>query len=663
VLPPKARIAVRAPLLLKHLIVAGTLCLAGAHYWWTASSSGNPVVFARHADDYYNLLTDALLAGRLSLATVPDPALLRLKDPYDPVANRPFRIPHVSEDLSLYKGKLYLYFGVVPAFALFMPFRILSGACLPENLAVALFMFGGAVFAVLSLELISKRWFPKTPFFIKWLCHILLAFSTFAPFVLRRPAVYEVAVSAGYFFIAGGVFWLLLGVPAFPPRRGSLLLGSLFLGLAVGCRPTLILTLFFLLAALAQIAPGGFRGGRGQTWSTLACLMVPAILVLIALALYNHARFDSWFDFGIRYSLSAWRRAALFSGRHLTTALWLLFLRPPLIDLDFPFFHLDPVMPIGGQDDWLTIDSIGGLMSCVPGSSLALASALFLRQGVRRMVSPFPSAFALTLLAVASSIALLIGCFHTITQRYTLDFAPLVLLSASIVWMQVDALLTGRRRIRWILNPFAALLIGYSTVLNLAVGLTGYSDWLRLRNRATYESLEDLFFPIQRVLLRLRVTSWGDARLALDLPARGSGSEVLLAAGGPYKHDVVCIRYLGEHGIAFRFHHRGAEPIESAPLRLSREVTHTLDVAMGSLYPTNARVLSKAFPEVDAREQARRLRVRLDGSEVLAGTFDFLPASPSLIAIGSDAINNGQCVDAFSGHILNVERSRSMRSR
>ena len=40
----------------------------------------------------------------------PHPALLAMADPYDPVANAPYRV----HDMTLYKGHYYLYFGVSP---------------------------------------------------------------------------------------------------------------------------------------------------------------------------------------------------------------------------------------------------------------------------------------------------------------------------------------------------------------------------------------------------------------------------------------------------------------------------------------------------------------------------------------------------------------------
>src|ERR1017187_9624231 len=76
------------------------------------------------ADAYYNLLVRGFRAGQLNLKRDAPPGLAQLADPYDPVANTPYRsTPYGVHDLSYYKGRLYLYFGVTPAVILFWPYR------------------------------------------------------------------------------------------------------------------------------------------------------------------------------------------------------------------------------------------------------------------------------------------------------------------------------------------------------------------------------------------------------------------------------------------------------------------------------------------------------------------------------------------------------------
>src|SRR6516165_8563815 len=82
-----------------------TVLLAGAFYFWTAATS-EPFHFAYHQTDVYNRLTDGFLHGHTYVPTRPPAGLLALANPYDPIANQPYRVWGVG-DMSLYKGHLY----------------------------------------------------------------------------------------------------------------------------------------------------------------------------------------------------------------------------------------------------------------------------------------------------------------------------------------------------------------------------------------------------------------------------------------------------------------------------------------------------------------------------------------------------------------------------
>jgi hypothetical protein len=60
----------------------------------------------------------------------PAPEISALPDPYDSVANGPYRL----HDASFYKGRYYLYFGPVPAVVLFLPFSLLGIGNITEAL-------------------------------------------------------------------------------------------------------------------------------------------------------------------------------------------------------------------------------------------------------------------------------------------------------------------------------------------------------------------------------------------------------------------------------------------------------------------------------------------------------------------------------------------------
>ncbi|MGD1019439.1 MAG: hypothetical protein ABSA12_08980, partial [Verrucomicrobiia bacterium] len=93
------------------LVIGVYACVARSAAWESLSPNA--------ADSYYNLLVQGFRAGQLNLKKVVPPGFIQLADPYDSAANARFRTgPDHLHDLSYYKGKLYLYFGVTPALIL-----------------------------------------------------------------------------------------------------------------------------------------------------------------------------------------------------------------------------------------------------------------------------------------------------------------------------------------------------------------------------------------------------------------------------------------------------------------------------------------------------------------------------------------------------------------
>ena len=183
--------------------------------------------------EYYQLLTDAFLAGQTSLLVQPPAQLLALPDPYDPRANAYLRL----HDASLYHGKYYLYFGPTPAIVLFLPYKVLTGSHLPSRIAVALFCVAGFACSCALFFLLAKREKWDCPQWFGSAAMLSLGTAVAASFVLTHPSFYEVAISAGYCFIMAGFLLTAHSLGQDRPRVLSLIGAGLCFGLAVGCRP------------------------------------------------------------------------------------------------------------------------------------------------------------------------------------------------------------------------------------------------------------------------------------------------------------------------------------------------------------------------------------------------------------------------------------------
>ena len=195
------------------------------------------------------------------------PELLALDDPYDPAQNAPWRL----HDASLYDGRYYLYFGPTPVVLVYLPLRLV-GVDASEALAAATLGFAGFLFALALMRFLIDRYRPRTSLATQVVAALLLGLANVVPFLLRRPAVYEVAIAGGYACLMAGLHLTLTAVLRDRPSLWRLAAGSLALGLAVGARPNLIVALPIwiwawrarLARARSRAGPGARDAGRGR---------------------------------------------------------------------------------------------------------------------------------------------------------------------------------------------------------------------------------------------------------------------------------------------------------------------------------------------------------------------------------------------------------------
>jgi len=593
-----------------------------AFYVWTAATSWRGVAFRRDTGvpgtrefaGYHNLLGDAFLAGQLHLLIQPRPELLALPDPYDPRQNAPFRL----HDASLYHAKYYLYWGPAPVLLLFLPFRVLTGLCFPESLAAALFCFGGAAFSAAVLLRVQQRFFPATPRWMTLLAVASLGLANTAPALLRRPAVYETSLASAYCLAFAAVYCFVRTALDDAPRARWLLAGSLLLGLAVAARPP------YLFAALvpAALAPSLFRAGPGRP-RQLACLVAPFVLCVGLLGLYNRLRFDSWTDFGYRYTLTGreqMTRYPEFDAARIPPGLFAFFLQPPGLGVEFPFWRMErPRFERLPQQYYP--DVTVGLLPAVP-----LLAIWFLLPAVsgdlRRIVAGFG--------AFGAAVALFVSAVTAPSIMYQLYFAGPLLLGACLLWLGLSP--------RWAWLPTWGLVVG---VLS---SFTGVDDSLRRYHSDTYRQVASAFVPIERLAVKIFGAEYGPVILRVqfdDAPA-GTGAP-LVVTGFAGAGDFAFVRYESPETIVFGLDHWGAPPILSRAVPIRPGETYEIEVDMGSLHR--------------ARDSRTLFLVKLNGQEVLRAQSEFYRAAPDQVTIGRNDIGGACCGPRFTGQILDARRA------
>jgi tetratricopeptide (TPR) repeat protein len=418
---------------------------------------------ARADDTYYNLLARALRAGQFNLPLDVPPGFARLADPYDPAANERYRLleDHPLHDLSYYKGKLFLYFGITPALVLFGPYAALTGHYLLHKDAVVIFCSVGFLASAGLLWAMWRRYFAEVGLAVIAAGTLALGLAAFIPMILPRCDVYEVAISCGYALtmLALAAIWCALHQPR---RRGWwLAAASLAWGLAVGARPSLLFGAVILLVPVTQ----AWRE-RQPIWLPLLAATGPIVLIGLGLMLYNALRFGNPFEFGMHYALASCRMdtAHDFSWRFLGFNAWVYLLAPARWSARFPFFH-DITLPHLPASHFGTEHTFGVLTN-LPLVWLALASPLAWRgrsTDERSLLRGFLAALAW----VFGSCALTLCFFFAACDRYQMEFVPSLVLLAVVGILSLERALANRRGWRLAACAGWGFLVACSVAFNL----------------------------------------------------------------------------------------------------------------------------------------------------------------------------------------------------
>ena len=482
--------------MIRKACVLALFALTWIFYSWTARSDGKPFVFERRSNDYYNLLADGFLEGHLYLPVTPDPRLLQTPDPYDPAQNEPYRM----QDVAFYRGKFYLYFGPAPVVTLLLPFRLIANYRLPERLAVVIFAFAGLVASYWSFQFIIRRFAPKTPEYFSIVAVFLFGFCNFAPFILRRPAFYELAITSGYFYFFASVYLLLTGLFGERISNWRLVAAAVCLGLTLASRPNYVVAVLVALGAAGSVLLWGDSTRTPARFKQLLALGLPFSVLVMILATYNYLRFDNIFEFGQHLQLEGLRMGKFFSSAYFMHNFRAYLLSAAHIDRHFPFFHLRTQRTQLYSVDYG--EPVGGVLLTAP--LLALVFVLFpvwvlLIRDRTHFKHSRPLVILATLFGLNGFLMLLLLSFNGgLTERYVLDFIPSLLFSAILVWIILNQSLAARRLHCLAMNAFLFLLLVFQVSLNLGVSLTGYYNNLHEENPAAYAKIRSWFSFIDR---------------------------------------------------------------------------------------------------------------------------------------------------------------------
>ncbi len=336
----------------KNILWAVILVVIFAFYAWTSiTSSSERLISKGHYSDYYSRMVPQILKWKFYLPDVPEKKLLALKDPYDPSQRNNI---YFLWDASLYKGKYYVYFGVTPLLVSYTPFYYLTGYYLFESIWLCLYVFAGVFFAYKTILHLLSYISREASFAERLGIFCICSFSSFYPFILRRPAVYEIAIGSAFCFTWMSCYFYIKAIKAIAYRKTNLAFSGFAWGLAIGSRPTtgVLVFFFFVPVILDVLALNKNASCIKETFKKIAyrffykkievtAFLIPLFFVVGFILYYNFIRFENPFEFGNSYQLTLCNAKDLSPsvGRVLNGILHFL-LTPPRFSALFPFIQV-----------------------------------------------------------------------------------------------------------------------------------------------------------------------------------------------------------------------------------------------------------------------------------------------------------------------------------
>ena len=399
-----------------------------------------------HSTRYYTQLADAFGKGQLYVDQSPGKAMLEAEDPYSPIT-RPVFEDEVW-DLSLYKGRLYLYWGPVPAL-LITPIQILLDKKIADIFLVYFFSAGLLIFNSLILLKLRQKFFPTIPAWNVFICIPLIGLILPILWSINIPDVYEAAIGAGQFFLIGGFYFVLSAFEqdSFIDKQ-KLFWAGLFWACSVGSRAINTLSVIFLAAFVALWIIRNLP--RPINWvkylQTILPLFIPLVIGAIAIGWYNWARFDSPLEFGLRYQITIYnlnkQMDLVFKPDYFLPNLYGYILQPFEFVSKFPF-----IQPITGSGILNKLNlappylyaagRVTGLLFCAPFLVLSLIH-LFPNRKKDLSDHAKPYNFPVYLLAGSFLISLLTLLFYFFGQmRFLVDTISQITLLAIIGYWEL----------------------------------------------------------------------------------------------------------------------------------------------------------------------------------------------------------------------------------
>ena len=452
------------------------------------------------SSNYYNHMSEGFRHGHLYIQETPSAALLAKPNPFD---SSNFSL--WFWDASLYKGRYYLYWGPVPALLLLL-FKGIARyhGTIIDQWPTLLFMLGRLYAGAAILLRLSHYVRTKMPAWFVGLSILIFGLASPTPFIVARPHIYEACLAAGQCFLFWGLYSALCGIINANRRVVLYLLAGILWALAIGSRVTSLIPV--PLMVLTTLLFTWLRSDRAirPVLRPMLAISVPVALAIGGYALYNYLRFESVFEFGLKYQVTLQR---FFTSRQFIVPNIFSYLFAPVVwSCKFPFVISLTYRPLSSLITWppgyQNFERVAGMFTTsywtwlvvIPVWRILAAALRFIRKGAQ--VSPSALASIEVWLSFCS-VALILSMWPALglweaSMRYLDDALGGVLLLSIFAGLW---LLRQSSKLKRLANRFGVrfvlLALGLLTCFVGAFsGIATYYDTFKQDNPALYASLE-----------------------------------------------------------------------------------------------------------------------------------------------------------------------------
>lgn len=230
-------------------------------------------------------------------------------------------------DGSYYKGKTYMYFGILPAIILIL-FNI------SVNMLYYILILLSIIFGVKLLKEIIYKYFPKTSFSILILLVLFYLFNFRLLLILNSIRFYELLSLFGHFLSVIGLYYVFKAIKD-KINYKYLILGNIFLSLNLLVKTNMLIVVLIEIYLLYDY----FKKYKYLNIKKIIISIIPYIVVLLVAMIINYIRFENVFEFGLSYQLtiSSHKNIIGIEIRTIINGLFCYLFRFPIITTEFPY--------------------------------------------------------------------------------------------------------------------------------------------------------------------------------------------------------------------------------------------------------------------------------------------------------------------------------------